>query len=110
LITGFMEAGEAPQAGITREVLEETGLRIDAPKLVGVYDFQRMNQIIIAYHVLASGEIVLSPELAEYRLFRAEALKCWPAGTGYALADWLTARGIAPKWIDLPQDPVQKPR
>jgi DNA-directed RNA polymerase subunit RPC12/RpoP len=27
LITGFMEAGESPEAGICREVLEETGLR-----------------------------------------------------------------------------------
>jgi len=105
LITGFMEAGETPQDGIAREVLEETGLRIDAPSLVGVYDFQRMNQIIIAYHVVASGKIVLSPELAEYRLFRPEDLKCWRAGTGYALADWLTARGIAPKWIELPPSP-----
>jgi len=99
LITGFMEAGESPRDGIVREVAEETGLVAENPSLVGVYDFQRMNQVIIAYHVQARGEIVLSPELAEYRLFRAEDLKCWPAGTGYALADWLTARGIAPKWM-----------
>lgn len=108
LITGFMEAGETPQEGIAREVLEETSLRVDEIKLVGVYDFQRMNQLIIAYHVRASGEIVLSPELAEYRLFRPEDLKCWRAGTGFALADWLIARGFVPNWVDLPQDPVQK--
>ncbi|MCE9568545.1 MAG: NUDIX hydrolase [Rhodocyclales bacterium] len=105
LITGFMEAGETPGDGIAREVLEETGLRVDALKLVGVYDFQRMNQIIIAYHVLARGEIVLSPELAEYKLFRPEEIKCWRAGTGYALADWLGARGITPQWVELPPNP-----
>lgn len=105
LITGFMEAGESPEQGIAREVLEETGLQVEAPRLVGVYDFQRMNQLIIAYHVVARGEILLSPELAEYKLFRPADLKCWRAGTGYALADWLTARGITPQWIELPPSP-----
>ena len=102
LITGFMEAGETPGTGIAREILEETSVRVDALKLVGVYDFQRMNQVIIAYHAVAHGEILLSPELAEYRLVRPEDIKCWRAGTGYALADWLTARGIEPRWVDLP--------
>jgi NAD+ diphosphatase len=105
LITGFMEAGETPEEGIAREVKEETNLTVDSLKLVGVYDFQRMNQIIIAYHAVARGEVVLSPELAEYRLYRPEDIKCWRAGTGYAVADWLTARGITPQWVDLPPRP-----
>ncbi len=98
LITGFMEAGEAPQDGIRREVAEETALQVMSLDLIGVYDFQRMNQVIIAYHALAHGEIALSPELAEYRLFTPETVQCWPAGTGYALADWLTSRGHVPRW------------
>ena len=106
LITGFMEAGETPEEGIAREVKEETSLTVDALKLVGVYDFQRMNQIIIAYHAVAHGEIVLSPELAEYRLYRPADIKCWRAGTGYAVADWLTARGITPQWVELPPRPA----
>jgi NAD+ diphosphatase len=99
LITGFMEAGETPQEGIAREVSEETSLAADGVDLIGVYDFQRMNQLIVAYHVRARGEIVLSPELAEYRLFTPQTVKCWPAGTGYALADWLRARGHEPQWV-----------
>ncbi len=43
LITGFMEAGESPEDGIRREVTEETALQVDALKLIGVYEFQRMN-------------------------------------------------------------------
>jgi NAD+ diphosphatase len=100
LITGFMEAGESPEAGIAREVGEETALSVEAPSLIGVYDFQRMNQIIIAYHVIARGEVRLSPELAEYRLFTPQDVKCWPAGTGHALADWLKSRGHQPQFID----------
>ncbi len=102
LITGFMEAGESPQQGITREVAEETSLSVDALTLIGVYDFQRMNQVIIAYHALARGEIRLSPELAEHKLYAPEAVRCWPAGTGYALADWLRSRGHEPQFFDWP--------
>ncbi|GAA4422651.1 NUDIX hydrolase [Acidovorax lacteus] len=100
LITGFMEAGETPEQGIAREVAEETSLRVQSLALVGVYDFQRMNQVIIAYHAMAEGEVRLSPELLEYRLIAPERLRCWPAGTGYALADWLRTRGITPEFFD----------
>ncbi len=103
LITGFMEAGETPEEGIAREVAEETALEVLKLDLVGVYDFQRMNQVIIAYHALARGTVRLSPELAEYKLFAPQDLVCWPAGTGYALAEWLRRRGIEPRFMDLPR-------
>ncbi|MCJ0764414.1 NUDIX hydrolase [Variovorax terrae] len=100
LITGFMEAGETPQGGIAREIKEETNLDASELKLIGVYDFQRMNQVIIAYHAVADGEVSLSPELVEYQLYAPEAVKCWPAGTGYALADWLRTRGHEPQFME----------
>jgi len=100
LITGFMEAGETPQEGIAREIAEETNLVTDSLDLIGVYDFQRMNQIIIAYHAVCHGDVQLSPELVDFRLFSPETVKCWPAGTGYALADWLTSRGYTPSFVE----------
>ena len=100
LITGFMEAGETPEQGIAREVAEETSLQVTALKLIGVYDFQRMNQVIIAYHAQAHGTVQLSPELAEYKMFAPADVVCWPAGTGYALADWLRSRGVEPRFMD----------
>jgi NAD+ diphosphatase len=103
LITGFMEAGETPQGGIAREIKEETSLDATELNLIGVYDFQRMNQIIIAYHALCRGEVTLSPELVDYRLFAFDQVKCWPAGTGYALADWLRARGHEPQFMEWPK-------
>jgi NADH pyrophosphatase NudC (nudix superfamily) len=100
LITGFMEAGETPEEGIRREIAEETSLNTTRLELLGVYDFQRMNQVIIAYHAVAHGEIALSPELAEYRLFPLDQVRCWPAGTGYALAKFLRDRGVEPQWVE----------
>ena len=103
LITGFMEAGEMAEEGVAREVKEETNLDVSEVNLIGVYDFQRMNQVIIAYHVVAAGEVILSPELVDYKLFAPQSVKCWPAGTGYALADWLKTRGIEPQFIEWPK-------
>ena len=100
LITGFMEAGETPQEGIAREIAEETNLRALSLDLIGVYDFQRMNQVIIAYHALCEGEVKLSPELVDYKLLAFDQVRCWPAGTGYALAEWLRGRGYDPQFME----------
>ena len=35
--------------------------QVDALNLIGVYDFQRMNQVIIAYHAVARGEVGCRP-------------------------------------------------
>lgn len=102
LITGFMEAGETPQEGIAREIEEETSLQAEQLDLIGVYDFQRMNQVIIAYHARCRGEVKLSPELVDYKLFAYEQVRCWPAGTGQALADWLRGQGYQPQFMEMP--------
>lgn len=102
LITGFMEAGESPEEGIRREIREETGLETLSLALVGVHDFQRMNQVIITYHAQTQGQVQLSPELAEYKLLAPEQVRCWRAGTGLALAQWLRGRGLEPVFMDPP--------
>ena len=106
LITGFMEAGETPREGIAREIAEETNLHARSLDLIGVYDFQRMNQVIIAYHAECEGEVKLSPELVDYRLFAFDQVRCWPAGTGHALADWLRSRGLQPQYMEPPARPA----
>ncbi len=103
LITGFMEAGESPEEGVTREIAEETSLTVDSLKLVGVYEFLRMNQVLIAYHAVARGTVRLSPELVDYKTLAPHEIECWPAGTGQAVADWLRTRGIEPRFIDQPK-------
>jgi NAD+ diphosphatase len=102
LITGFMERDETPEQGIARELKEETNLDAVETKLIGVYEFMRKNEVIIAYHVKAQGEIQLSEELLEYRLVSPEKLRPWRAGTGYAMADWMRARGLEVEFLDWP--------
>lgn len=92
LVTGFMESGETPEEGMLRELEEELGLVGEIQSLIGVYDFQRMNQVIIAYHIKAQGEIIKGDELRAFKLVPIAKLQPWPGATGQAVADWLAAR------------------
>ena len=64
----FWKATSHRLQAITREVAEETSLSTQSATLIGVYEFARKNEVIIAYHVQGEGEIRLGEELAEYRL------------------------------------------
>ncbi len=101
LITGFLERGESPQECAVREVKEELNLDADAPTLVGVYPFERQNQVIIAFHVTATGTVTLNDELDDFKHVALEECTVWPAGTGLALRDWLRGRGIEPAVMPL---------
>jgi NAD+ diphosphatase len=102
LITGFMENGETPEEGIAREVREETSLHAETVELIGVYEFIRKNELIIAYHVKAYGTIALSPELLEYRLVEPAKLRPWRAGTGQALGEFMRRRGLPFEFVERP--------
>jgi NAD+ diphosphatase len=102
LITGFLENGETPEQGIAREVREETSLETESVELIGVYEFIRKNELIIAYHVRANGTIALSPELLEYRLVEPAKLRPWKAGTGQALGEWMRRRGLPFEFVERP--------
>lgn len=93
LVTGYLEAGESPEAGILREVKEELGLDATLVSLVGVHTFELKNEVIVTYHVKAEGEVVLAEELAAYKPVPEAKLRPWPVGTGHAVRDWLRARG-----------------
>lgn len=92
LITGFLERDESPEQAVAREIREETSLEAVSMQLVGVYDFQRKNELLIVYHVKARGEIVLSEELSDYRLMEPDDIVPWEQGTGPAVRDWLARR------------------
>lgn len=92
LVTGFLERSETPEAGVLRELKEELGLEAEVVRLIGVYAFPERNEVILAYHLRATGTVALGEEIAEMRSVEADRLRAWPFGTGLAVADWLAAR------------------
>lgn len=95
LVTGFLEKDETPEEGVLREVREELGLVGQVASFIGFYVFSEKNQLILAFHVRAAGEIVLGEELAEVRLILPERLRPWSFGTGPAVRDWLERSKVA---------------
>jgi NAD+ diphosphatase len=92
LVTGFLEPNETTEDAAKREVVEELGLAVGTSRFIGVYPFFEMNQVIIAYHVLAVGEIVLDKtELADFKCVPLDKLRPWPFGTGAAVRDFLAS-------------------
>jgi len=103
LITGFVDHREEPAQSAVREVKEELDLDATPATLIGVYPFERMNQVIIGYHVQAKGSITLNEELDSFILLPPEECVVWPAGTGFALRDWLRLQGIEPEMMKPPR-------
>jgi NADH pyrophosphatase NudC (nudix superfamily) len=102
LVAGFLEKGEHPDTAVLREIEEEIGLTVQRPQFLGIYSFERRNQIIFVYHVLAeAGEVRLCErELADYKWVPIERLRPWSQGTGPALRDWLAERGYHPPVVE----------
>ncbi len=94
LVTGFLEKNETPEDGVLREMKEELGLDGEVAGLVGIYPFFVRNEIIMAYHVKATGEIQLGYEIADYKKIPKDKVIPWPYATGDALRDWLRQQGI----------------
>jgi len=74
---GKLEAGENPEKGLEREVLEETGLKVDVIKPVSVFHeiLNGRGNVFIA-HICkkVSGEVRLSHEHTEFKWVTKEEL------------------------------------
>jgi NADH pyrophosphatase NudC (nudix superfamily) len=103
LVAGFLERGEHPETAVLREVAEELGVEGSLASAIGIYPFERLNQVIFVYHVVVAGDVPITlaaDELDDYKEVPLEKLKPWRQGTGPALRDWLVARGYDPPLVD----------
>ena len=97
LISGFLDTQEDPEQAVIREVEEELALKAIETTLITTSIYEPLNQLMLAYHVMAEGEIKLNHEHDAYKLLDDEALSQWPFGLGAtpAIQQWLGRAGIA---------------
>jgi NAD+ diphosphatase len=80
LVAGFLEFGESLEEAVAREVAEETGVRIHAPRYVGSQCWPFPSQIMTGFVAdYAGGELVIEEaELEDARWFPVDALPNLP--------------------------------
>jgi NAD+ diphosphatase len=89
IITGFLESGESPETAAERELMEELGLQATSSSFVGNFAFDQMNQLLIVFHVYASGTIRLNDELDEYKIVSRNRLIGWEESQSFQVGEWL---------------------
>ncbi|HTF80640.1 MAG TPA: NUDIX domain-containing protein [Cytophagales bacterium] len=89
IITGFLEADESPEYAARRETLEELGLDVQEIDFLGIFPFARANQILIAYHVFAVGEVTLNEELDAFITIQRDALVGYTRNQQFEIQEWL---------------------
>ena len=72
---GGLERGETPWRGIVREVKEETGLDVVVTRLIGVYCWPDVDEVIFSFRCEAiGGSLALNDEARDLRYFALDAL------------------------------------
>ena len=102
---GYVECGESVTDAVIREAEEETGLRIELDKLIGVYSQAEVDVLLIAYAAHSIGGIACAgDDASELQLYAPDELphqpapaqgtatECWFHGVIEAVLDhWRTA-------------------
>jgi 8-oxo-dGTP diphosphatase len=96
---GFLEAGEHPEAGVIRELREETGLEVRPLRIVAIamdtYGAERLPTLSVAYECeVVGGEERAGDDADEIGWFPLDAL---PSEIAFEhapklIADWLASR------------------
>jgi NAD+ diphosphatase len=99
VITGFLEKGELPERAVARETQEELGVVAEEVAFLGHFSLAQFNQLIIAYHIKASGRIAPGDEIREFKLLSASELGAFDFGPLQLTAEIVGAalqRALAP--------------
>lgn len=100
---GFLELGESTAEGARRETEEETHLRVEVGRLVGVYARPHAGIVAIVYEAdVVGGEPRPAAETSEVRAFEPDEIP-WDelafSTVESALRDWVAALpGRGPRW------------
>jgi 8-oxo-dGTP diphosphatase len=76
---GGMELGETVDEAVVREVLEETGLKVEIVRLVGVYSKPQKAELVLAFSCMVTGGT--AHETEETRACRYFAPRDLPSNT-----------------------------
>jgi NAD+ diphosphatase len=99
-LAGFVEPGETLEQTLAREVEEEVGLKVEAPRYFGSQPWPFPHSLMIGFHATyAGGELrVDGQEVLEAGWFRYDALPNIPPRISIARAlidDWVARRAAA---------------
>ena len=94
LISGFLDSCEDPEQAALREVKEELDLDVRKITPIGTSIYHKLNQLMISYHAICTGKVVLNEEHDSYRLLTLSELQSWEFGAGSipALEIWFKSR------------------
>lgn len=78
LIAGFVDPGESLEAAVVREVLEETGLRVERPRYLGSQPWPFPRSLMVGFECVAPEPETIVPdgvEILDARWFTREELR-----------------------------------
>ncbi|MFI0412434.1 NUDIX hydrolase [Actinomadura sp. 3N508] len=92
---GVLELDETPYEGVVREVLEETGLKVEPERLTGVYKNMKLGVVSLAILCRpVGGEPQTSDEATSVKwLLPSEATECMPEARAVRVTDALRDDG-----------------
>jgi ADP-ribose pyrophosphatase YjhB (NUDIX family) len=97
---GFLEADETAIQGAVRETLEETGMLVEATRMVGLYSRPQAAIVVAVYEArIVGGSMQTTPEALDVVPFAPDAIP-W-AGIAFNTTTWALRDLVRQRWPEL---------